>query len=504
MTQTTDPRPEPWGSGWASPTPAGQPQPEGVSAAQDATQAQPAGAAEGAGSEQYPAPGQTIGYLSAGYPAPAPAAPNDPDTQPTQTLPNDPVNPWAVPPAPPGQGGSGGRAPREPRRPGWGGVVAIGAGAAVLSSLLTAGVLTQTGVLKTSSDSTSSSGSGSGVSTASNLGASSAPVTGSSASNPDWVAVAKAVEPSVVSVQVSGQSGSGEGSGIVIDTKGHVLTNNHVVADASGGGTITVVLSDGRGYPATVVGTDPTTDLAVIQIKNAPSDLKPAAFGASANVRVGDQVMAIGNPLGFADTVTTGIVSALNRPVTTTSSDSQNQFGGSSSAAQQVVTNAIQTDAAINPGNSGGALVDSQGRVIGITSSIASLGSSVGSSQSGSIGLGFAIPIDEAKDVASQLIATGKAQHAWLGISLQDGTVSVNGAQRQAAMVGQVQSGTPASKAGLKAGDAVTAINGVAVDGADSLVGEIRAMHPGTQVTLSVVRNGSAMDIKVTLGTKTS
>lgn len=384
-------------------------------------------------------------------------------------------------------------------------MVAIGAGAAVLSSLLTAGVLSTTGVLSNDTGTTTSSSGDSGSSgSGTALGSSgSAPVASGTSSSPNWVAVAGAVEPSVVSVQVSAQSGSGEGSGIIIDTKGHVLTNNHVVADASGGGTITVVLSDGRGYAASVVGTDSSTDLAVLQIKNAPSDLKAATLGSSANVKVGDQVMAIGNPLGLADTVTTGIISAVNRPVTTQTSDSQSPFGGSGSS-DPVVTSAIQTDAAINPGNSGGALVDSQGRVIGITSSIASLGTSAGSSQSGSIGLGFAIPIDEAKDVASQLISTGSAQHAWLGITLGDDSVTISGAQRQAAVVGTVQSGTPAAEAGLKAGDAVIAINGAPVNGADSLVAQIRARRPGTEVTLTVVRNGSTQGIKITLGTKPS
>jgi putative serine protease PepD len=544
MTQTTGPTHDEWGRPWATADPADrpadQPQPDAASAAPQTTGAS---GREAGRTEQLPTPAQqsSFGYPppaadAQAYNAPAPhfAAP-DPARQPsgpvpgaaqpyasTQQLPftppaeqaggqpghgtqgapdagaqpSGPGGIWAPPPGGPGQPPT---ARREPRRPGWGGVAAMGVGAAVLSSLLTAGVIAVTDDNNTSPSTTtfsSSSGTGSGTQV-------SPPVTSSSNANPDWPAVANAVEPSVVTVQVTGQTGSGEGSGIILDTKGHVLTNNHVVADASGGGSITVVLHDGRLYDATVVGTDSSTDLAVLQLKNAPSDLKPATLGDSSAVKVGDQVMAAGNPLGLSDTVTTGIVSAINRPVTTQSSSGSSPFGGSQSSAEAVVTNAIQTDAAINPGNSGGALVDAQGRVIGITSSIASLGSSsFGSSQSGSIGLGFAIPINEAKDVASQLINSGKAQHAWLGITLTQNTVKVDGAQRQAAVLQSVAGGTPADKAGLKTGDAVIAVNGVPVSGADSLVAQVRQFRPGATVTLTVVRNGSSQQIQVTLGTR--
>jgi len=245
------------------------------------------------------------------------------------------------------------------------------------------------------------------------------------------------------------------------------------------------------------VGTDPTTDLAVLKLETVPSGLEAATFGNSAAVRVGQPVMALGNPLGLSDTVTTGIVSAVNRPVTTNASEQQNPFGGNGAGAESVVTNAIQTDAAINPGNSGGALVDAQGQVVGITSSIASLGSSGG--QSGSIGLGFAIPANTAKSVAAQLISSGTAQHAYLGVTLSDGSVTMDGAQRQAAVIGSVSSGTPAASAGLQARDAVIAVNGQAVDSADSLVARIREVQPGTKVTLSVVRSGQSRQVDVTL-----
>jgi len=382
-----------------------------------------------------------------------------------------------------GAGGQGGGAPvtrsrrRPGARPGWVGAGAVAAGAALLSSVLTAGALTWTGHDPTAAPTTTSS---------------SAPVSPGTATAFTWTTVAAAVEPSVVTVAVS----DGEGSGVVLDTSGHVLTNNHVVA-AAGNGGITVTLSDGRAYPATVVGTDPTTDLAVLKLSTVPSGLTPATLGDSSTVRVGDAVMAIGNPLGLSDTVTTGIVSAVDRPVGTSSSETPSGAG----SGQRVVTNAIQTDAAINPGNSGGALVDTQGRVVGITSSIASLTSSASGSQSGSIGLGFAIPVNQAKDVAQQLIATGTAQHAYLGVGLSDGTVTLDGAQRSAAMIGSVSAGTPAAGAGLAAGDAVTAADGAGITSADQLIGTIRARRPGTMVQLTVVRDGSSRTVSLTLTT---
>jgi putative serine protease PepD len=407
--------------------------------------------------------------------------------------PDEPVHPLFTTP----YGSPGPQVPRqrERRGPGWSGTIAVGAGAAVLSSLLTLGI-------HHSQDTSSAAA----AQPYPNPSQNSAPLVTSNASNPNWTAVAGAVQPSVVAVQLQASGGGDEGSGIVYDAKGHVLTNNHVVAAASNGGQLSVILSDGRTYGASVVGTDPSTDLAVLQIKNPPSGLKPARIGNSDAVKVGDPVMALGNPLGLSDTVTTGIVSALNRPITTSQSQGgqdQNPFGLGQSQAQseQVVTNAIQTDAAINPGNSGGALVDASGRVIGVTSSIASLGSSL-SGQSGNIGLGFAIPSNEAQDVANQLIQTGSVKHALLGVTLKDGTVSLDGAQRQAAVIQSVSSGGAAQAAGIKSGDAVIALNGSTIDGSDSLVARIRAIHPGTKITLSVVRDGKQTNIQVTLGTR--
>ncbi|HEY6793811.1 MAG TPA: trypsin-like peptidase domain-containing protein [Kineosporiaceae bacterium] len=386
-----------------------------------------------------------------------------------------------------------GVAGHERRRPGWAGVVGVGAAAAVLSSLLTAGLVHYQDGGNTGAVLPAAAGSSPGTQ--------SAPLVTSTAKQPDWVAVANAVEPSVVAVQVEFGNGGGEGSGVILDSSGRILTNNHVVAEGNGTPSITVVLSDGRAYPASIVGTDPSTDLAVIKINTSVPGLKQATLGDSSAVRTGDPVMAVGNPLGLSDTVTTGIVSALNRPVSAGNPGGGGRnFFGQPSGGEPVVTNAIQTDAAINPGNSGGALVDTGARVIGITSSIASL--SQGGGQSGNIGLGFAIPINEAKLVADQIIKTGKVQHAYLGVSLQDNAVDLGGAQREAAIVRDVSGGSPAAQAGLKAGDAIIAINGQRIDSSNSLVGSIRAISPGSQVTLTIVRNGSQRNVSVTLATR--
>ena len=510
MTQTADQRPEDRPSGWAagSDDPAPPYTPPYSSPANPPTAQYPA--------SQYPtAPDPAAQDPAAQDPSQDPAT-QAPATQapasqyPTQPVPYPPPaqhpggdNPFASPASAggtdvqtggdggPGTGGTGRRG-----GPGWLGAGAIALVAALVASLLSVGLVQWRGGSDASSNASAITGGSSQPQVK-------APVTSSGVTNPDWAAVAKAVEPSVVSVQVTGQGGSGEGSGVVLDTAGKVLTNNHVVS-AGQNGQIRVVLSDGRSYPARIVGTDPSTDLAVIQVQNAPTGLTPATIGNSDEVAVGDPVMAIGNPLGLSDTVTTGIVSALNRPVTTDASQSnQNPFSGGQSATEQVVTNAIQTDAAVNPGNSGGALVDAQGRVIGITSSIASLGASA-SGQAGSIGLGFAIPSNEAKDVAAQLVDGGKVQHSYLGVTLSQDTVKVDGAERDAAVIASVSSGAAADKAGLKDGDAVIAVDGEAVNSATSLVAQIRERRAGTKVELSIVRSGTMQKVQVTLGTKPS
>ncbi|EWT06188.1 peptidase S1 and S6, chymotrypsin/Hap [Intrasporangium chromatireducens Q5-1] len=324
------------------------------------------------------------------------------------------------------------------------------------------------------------------------------------ASAPDWTSVAKAVSPSVVSINVVLQNGEAAGSGVIIDQQGHILTNNHVVSGA-GNGSISVALNDGRTYAASIVGTDPSTDLAVIKLQGAPSDIVPMTLGDSDKVAVGDPVMAVGNPLGLSGTVTTGIVSALNRPVTTQASDqNQSPFGGGQTNADTVVTNAIQTSAAINPGNSGGALVNAKGELIGINSSIAQLGGGgLGSSgQSGNIGIGFAIPVNEAKSIASQLIQKGHADHAFLGVSARDSVVTDGAAKRAGAQVVQVVSGTPADKAGVKQGDVIIMVNGERIESSTALVAQIREMKAGEQAKLTVVRGGQRVQLDVTLAVK--
>jgi putative serine protease PepD len=330
------------------------------------------------------------------------------------------------------------------------------------------------------------------------------------AAAPDWTATAKAVGPSVVSITVQSNQGEGQGSGVIFDGQGHILTNNHVATGAGSNATINVTLSDGRTYDAKIVGTDASTDLAVLQLTNPPSDLVPITIGDSSQLTVGQPVMAIGNPLGLSGTVTTGIVSALDRPVTTQASEGgqgqQGQQGQLPGLQQQgtsdtVVTNAIQTSAAINPGNSGGALVTADGKLIGINSSIASLGSSSGG-QSGNIGIGFAIPSNEAKSIADQLIATGTAQHAYIGVSASDTTVTDGSSKRQAALIQSVSSGTPAAQAGLQAQDAVIAINGEAIDSSEALVANIHEHKVGDTVTVTVLRGSQKQDIKVTLAAR--
>ena len=270
----------------------------------------------------------------------------------------------------------------------------------------------------------------------------------------------------------------------------------------AGAQQLTVTTSDGRTFEAEIRGTDPSTDLAVITIAGNPSNLTPVAVGDSDDLAVGDPVMAVGNPLGLAGTVTTGIVSALNRPVTTQGEGGgqQDPFGQGQSQAEPVVTNAIQTSAAINPGNSGGALVNAGGQLIGINSSIASLGSSSG--QSGNIGIGFAIPVNEATSIAEQLIETGTATHAYLGVTPQDGSASDGAATRAGAEITSVGDDTPASAAGLQVGDVVTAVGGERVESALSLVAHIRERSAGDEVTLTVLRDGRSIEVSATLAAK--
>ena len=314
---------------------------------------------------------------------------------------------------------------------------------------------------------------------------------------PDWEAVSAAVSNAVVSIAIATNNGNALGSGVIFDKDGHIITNNHVVAGAS---QIQVTLADGRVYDAETTGTDPATDLAVIQLKDAPDNLTVAQLGDSDKLTTGQDVMAIGNPLGLSSTVTTGIISALDRPVVNAQGEDGEGGSGSGSSSSTVYTNAIQIDAAINPGNSGGPLFDEKGRVIGITSSIATMGrSSSGEGGSGSIGIGFAIPVKLAEKVAKQLIESGTATHAYLGVTLETGSAESDGAKRAGAKIASVEGDSPADKAGLKKDDVVIAIDGKTTSQGSALTGYVRQYSANDKVKLTVIRDSKKKDIEVTL-----
>ena len=317
----------------------------------------------------------------------------------------------------------------------------------------------------------------------------------SNSSGTDWTDVAAAVSPAVVTIQAQGASSGGTGSGVVYDAQGDIVTNYHVIASALGGGQIQVTLADGRLYSAVVVGHDKTTDLAVIRLENPPSDLTVARFASSANLEVGAPVMAIGAPLGLSNTVTTGIVSALNRPVEV-SVDEDSSSQDSQASSDLVVTNAIQIDASINPGNSGGPLFDATGAVIGINSSIKSLATS-SDGQAGSIGLGFAIPSDLVVSVADQLIASGSASHGLLGVTVKAATTTVGSDTYVGAEVQDVSAGSGASAAGIRAGDVIVKVEGQEVTSPKQLIGYVRRYKAGDTVTMTIVRDGATQDVSV-------
>jgi putative serine protease PepD len=295
-------------------------------------------------------------------------------------------------------------------------------------------------------------------------------------------AVAKSVLPSVVKINVSNTQEQGSGSGIIISSDGEILTNNHV-ASVGDGGEMSVSFNDGSAKKATIVGTDPLTDLAVIKAEGV-SGLQPATIGVSTRIDVGENVVAIGSPFGLEATVTSGIVSALNRPVSVSSTESQ-----PGQSAQDTTYPAIQTDAAINPGNSGGPLVDLNGDVIGINSSIRTASSGgLDSSSGGSIGLGFAIPIDKVWPIVQQLRKGDTPTHARMGVSVTD--ASGNGGLLTGAGVEEVNAGSAAAQAGLKKGDVITKVDDDIITGSESLVATIRGHRPGDRVTLTVVRGG--------------
>lgn len=321
-----------------------------------------------------------------------------------------------------------------------------------------------------------------GRGSATNLGANLVQTTNSIERAPDSIAgLAARVIPAVVSIAVKGFSGSGTGSGFFLDSDGFILTNNHVVEAAATGGTITVELSDGKKYRAKLIGRDSSYDLAVLKIDVAGAPT--LQLGNSEQVQVGDAVIAIGSPLGLSGTVTSGIISSKNRAVTTGNGNGESSF-----------INALQTDAAINPGNSGGPLVDATGAVIGVNSAIATLGFS---SQAGSIGLGFAIPINQAKKTAEQLIKTGSATYPIMGISV-DTRFTGTGALITSEGVG-ITPGGPADKVGLKAGDVIIEFDGAEVDNSDELIVMIRSKNVGDKVKIKYKRNSLIKEVTVTL-----
>jgi putative serine protease PepD len=299
--------------------------------------------------------------------------------------------------------------------------------------------------------------------------------------------VAAKVVPSVVKLETNLGRASEEGSGIILTSDGLILTNNHVVAaaaDAPRGAQTKVILSDGRTAPFTVVGTDPSSDIAVVRAEDV-SGLTPITLGSSADLRVGQDVVAIGSPLGLEGTVTTGIVSALNRPVA----------AGGDTRNQNTVLDAIQTDAAINPGNSGGALVNMNGELVGVNSAIATMGGDSPQAQSGSIGLGFAIPVDQAKRIADELIRNGSASHASLGVQVS------NDAATDGAKIVEVNAGGAAAAAGLPSGVVVTKVDDRVINSADALVAAVRSKAPGEKVTLTYLDpSGKPQSVQVTLG----
>jgi len=321
---------------------------------------------------------------------------------------------------------------------------------------------------------------------------------GESAPEEGLAQVAADVLPSVVSITVEDQAGVGQGSGVLISEDGRILTNNHVVEAADDGASLEVTFSDGETAEAQNLGRDPATDLAVIQAEDV-SGLTPATFGSSADLHVGDTVLAIGSPLGLNGSVTSGIVSALDRAITLTGSPGpQSPFGGGQEqgGGSQTTTsiNAIQTDAAINPGNSGGPLINSAGEVIGVNTAIASGAGDLSGQSGGNIGVGFAIPIDDARDVASQLAESGEVEHAYLGVQIAD-------ADTGGALVGGVESDSPADEAGLQQGDIITAVGDEQVDDSAELTAQIRSQEPGDQVTVSYSRDGEEATADVRLST---
>ena len=427
----------------------------------------------GASAPDLPSPthpaaaGPTVTVPTAASPAGAPGGPTVP-----------PVPPQPVAPA----YSSPGKAPRH--GPGWGAVLLVTGLCTLLAGLgggLLGGWLAANGKMSFTSSTPSTT---QGPAPTAGAGATTRPA-GSIAN------IAAKAMPSVVTIEVKSGTSEGTGSGWVLDDQGHIVTNNHVVADAANGGDITVVLSNGKQSKATIVGRDQPYDLAVIKVDR--TDLTPLPVGDSSKVVVGDEVIAVGAPLGLESTVTAGIVSALDRPV------------AAGSASDTSFINAIQTDAAINPGNSGGPLLNMAGEVIGVNSAIATAPGTGSTGQAGSIGVGFAIPSAQVKKTVEQLITKGKAVHPVIGVYLDQEYEGEGVKVRDSLPNGQdpVTANGPAAKAGLKAGDIIVALNGKPVTNPDALVVGIRALDVGDKVTLTVRRGGKDEDVTMVLEAST-
>lgn len=428
------------------------------------------------GGAQHGTPHQGAGHPGAGHQG----GPQDPWRYPQQSQPHGPGYPGAAggqsyPQQPgyqayqqqqpteqfPGVGTTGtlpttgAPVPREPKKVGRSALVA----GAIALALVSGGIGGVVGSLATSSDGTANA-------PVSNALDAPKPSTSNASNAPagSVEAVAAKVVPSVVQIQVAGSRGEGEGSGVILSSDGLIMTNNHVVAGGGSDGKLLVAFADGSTAPATLVGTDPTSDIAVIKVQGK-SGLTPIELGSSEGVEVGEQVVAVGSPLGLAGTVTSGIVSALDRPVSTSGEQGN----------QNTVIDAIQTDAAINPGNSGGALVNMDGQLIGVNTAIATAGG-----QGGSIGLGFAIPVDQARRIADELSKTGKATQAIIGVQVSAKDTTANGAT-----VVDVTPGSPAEKAGIPKGATVTKVDDRVVTTGDSLIAAIRSHAPGDTVKVT-------------------
>jgi putative serine protease PepD len=438
-----------------------------------------------AGYGGYPPPG------APGVPPPVPpsaspsASPPEPPSAPTFA--SSPAAPPAPAPAFPGQQAQPEDQPHpEPGRPAGANVRRAVLTAAVVAAVVGGGIGAGTVALV---DNNNDSNTAAGL-TFSNQAAPAAKVDGTVS------AAAAKISPSVVTVNVTAPDEQDTGSGVIIRSDGYILTNNHVISAATGRGQLTVTLADGRQVKATVVGTDASDDLAVIKV--GLQNLTAATFTTSRSLVVGQTVVAVGAPLGLSDTVTSGIVSNTARPV---------QTGDSTAHA---VFDAVQTDAAINPGNSGGPLVDLAGHVVGINAAIATDQSSGGlqipgqSSQSGNIGIGFAIPSDEASRIAGELIKSGHATHAVLGVSVTDAASAKSASASTGALVKTVTAHSPAAAAGLAKGDVVTKLAGQRIDDANALVAAVRSHAPGNSVSISYQRGGHSHTASVRLGSGSS